>query len=32
MTDIIFIAAIVGFYALSVAFVHACERLRSRGA
>jgi len=28
MTDLIFIATAVGFFALAAAYTHACERLR----
>jgi hypothetical protein len=31
MTDIIFIAIGVGFFALSIAYTHACEKLRGGG-
>jgi hypothetical protein len=32
MADVVFIAAIIGFFALSIGLVGACERLRRRGA
>lgn len=28
MTDLIFVATAVGFFALAVAYTHACEKLR----
>jgi len=28
MLDVIFIAATIGFFAVALAYVHACERLR----
>jgi len=28
MTDLLFVAFTVGFFALAVAYTHACERLR----
>jgi len=28
MTDLIFIATVIGFFALAVAYTHACEKLR----
>jgi hypothetical protein len=28
MTDVLFIAVAIGFFALSVAYAHACQKLR----
>jgi hypothetical protein len=30
MTDLFFIAVSVGFFALSIAYTHGCEKLRGR--
>jgi hypothetical protein len=30
MSDIVFIAITVGFFALSIAYTHGCEKLRGR--
>jgi hypothetical protein len=31
MTDFIFIAAAIGFFALAIGYTHGCERLRGGG-
>ncbi len=31
MSDLIFIAATIGFFAFAIAYTHACERLRGGG-
>jgi hypothetical protein len=31
MMDILFVLAIVGFFAIGIAYVYGCEKLRQRG-